>query len=143
MIDGYWIGTKDGDPRALALYQRHYSCKNQAPKNRQFMPPGQKKVLITLNCDAVFGWLKNTVERYDKQEGVCCTLFRNEGRIRSSDLILEAELIAWVKWPGERFFTYVDPGKIASRNPGYCFLKAGWRKCGTSKKGLILMEKLP
>ena len=106
------------------------------------MPPGEKMVLLTLRCDALFGWLKNRVERYDKQEGVVCTVFRNESDMLSSALIREADDIAWQKWPGERHFTYVDAGKVASRNPGYCFLKAGWRKCGMSKGGLVILERL-
>jgi hypothetical protein len=31
-------------------------------------------------------------------------------------------------------FTYVDPGKIRSSNPGYCYLMAGWHPHGYSKK---------
>lgn len=138
-----WLPCLDGDPRARALYQRHYSCMNFTPTNGQFMPPGEKMVLLTLECDALFGWLKNRVERYDKQVGVVCTIFRNESRHLSSDLIVEAEAIAWQKWPGERLFTYVDSCAILSPNPGYCFKKAGWRKCGLSKRGLHILEKLP
>lgn len=137
-----WLPALDGDPRARALHQRHYSCTNRSPKNGQFMPPGQKMVLLTVRCDALFGWVKNVVERYDRQEGVCCTVFRNESPLLSSDLIREADEIAWEKWPGERHFTYVDPTRVGSSNPGYCFLKAGWRKCGKSKSGLILLERL-
>jgi hypothetical protein len=33
--------------------------------------------------------------------------------------------------------------KIRSSNPGYCFKRAGWRKVGMSKSGLILLEKQP
>jgi hypothetical protein len=143
MLNGWrWLPALDGDPRALALYQRHYSCTNLAPANGQFMPPEEKMVLLTLECDALFGWLKNRVERYDKQEGVICTVFRNESAHLSSSLIEEACEIAWQKWPGERLFTYVDAGKVQSSNPGYCFIKAGWQKCGKSKGGLILLEKL-
>lgn len=138
-----WLPALDGDPRALALYQRHYSCRNHKPLNRQFMPPGEKMVLLTVGCDALFGWLKNRVERYDKQEGVVCTVFRNESSHRSSDLITEAMEIAWEKWPGERLFTYVDASKVQSVNPGYCFKKAGWHKEGVSKGGLVLLAALP
>lgn len=49
--------------------------------------------------------------------------------------------LAWQKWPGERLYTYVNGGKVRSSNPGYCFLVAGWRKCGVTKdKGLIILE---
>lgn len=47
-------------------------------------------------------------------------------------------------WPRERLYTYVNQHAVASRNPGYCFLRAGWRKCGkTQRRGLIVLEKLP
>ena len=26
-IDGNWVGIKDGDPRAVALFNRHYSAR--------------------------------------------------------------------------------------------------------------------
>lgn len=140
-LAGYlWLPALDGDPRALSLFQRHYSCTNTAPMNRQFMPPGEKMVLLTLECDALFGWLKNRVERYDRQEGVCCTVFRNESQHLSSDLVREADEIAWEKWPDRRHFTYVDAGKVSSANPGYCFKMAGWRQIGFSKGGLVLLE---
>jgi hypothetical protein len=138
----HWLPAQDGDPRALALYQRHYSCMNQRPLNRQFMPPGEKMVLLTQACDALFGWLRNTVERYDKQVGVCCQIFRNESPILSSVLIEEACELAWQKWPSERLFTYVDASKVRSVNPGACFKYAGWRQCGRSKAGLVLLERL-
>jgi hypothetical protein len=31
---------------------------------------------------------------------VNCAVFRNEGPVLSSDLILEAEELAWGRWPG-------------------------------------------
>ena len=76
----------------------------------------------------------------DGQPGVYCPVFRNEGPVRSSDLIRAAMELAWFRWPGERLFTYVDPGLVRSTNPGYCFLMAGWRKCGRSGRGLVLLE---
>lgn len=135
-----WLPILDGDPRGRALFQRHYSCTNLDPANGQWMPPGEKMALLTGECDALFGWLKNVVERYDKQEGICCTVFRNESKHLSSDLIREADAIAWEKWPDPRHFTYVDASKVESSNPGYCFKKAGWRQVGKSKGGLILLE---
>jgi hypothetical protein len=70
-----------------------------------------------------------------------CSIFRNESEYRSSDLILEAEQWAREKWGAVRFYTYVDSTAIKSKNAGYCFKMAGWRKCGTSKRGLLILEK--
>ncbi len=102
--------------------------------------PGEKLILITPDNDAVFGWRK-IVFRLDKQDGIECFIFRNEGPILSSYLILLAETFAREKWPGERLFTYVNGGKIRSTNPGHCFLMAGWQRCGKSKGGLTILDK--
>lgn len=139
-----WLPVLDGDDRARALYLRHYSAKKNRPwwkRSRQFIAPGEKMLLLLRDCRAVFGWVRNVVERYDKQDGVCCVVFRNESPELSSSLIEEACELAWNKWPGERLFTYVDPKEVRSTNPGYCFIKAGFRKAGRSKKGLILLER--
>lgn len=133
----YWIAVKDGDPRAVALFRQHYSCRN--PKvdycRYGFSGKGESLVLLTLACDALFCWRKVV------GEGVQCSVFRNTGPILSSDLIKEADDLAWTRWPGERLYTYVNPREIRSSNPGACFKKAGWRSCGITKvKRLIILE---
>lgn len=100
-------------------------------------------VLLTEDCQALFVWRSERF-RLDGQTGVGCSVFRNEGPALSSDLIREADELAWQRWPGERHFTYVDAGKIRpKRDPGRCFLRAGWQRAGTSQTGLILLERLP
>jgi hypothetical protein len=130
--------------------QRHYSYhpyqdgRRQDPTNkarRLFVGPGGKMVLLTAACDALFVWRK-FIDR-SGQRGVNCAVFHNEGPILSSELILEAEQLAWARWPGERLYTYINPHKIRSVNPGYCFKKAGWQRCGESKSGLLILEKFP
>ena len=146
MIDGHWLASHRADPRAVSLYARHYSAYRYRDGRRRtrFVGPGESMILLTVNCDALFVWLHNTVERFDKQEGVNCTVFRNESSIRSSDLIREAVSLAWRRWPGKRLFTYVGDAKIRSSNPGYCFQMAGWRKCGRNADGrLTILEILP
>lgn len=59
----------------------------------------------------------------------------------SSEIILEAEKIVLEAWGPARLYTYVDASQVRSSNPGYCYLKAGWRKCGQSKSGKLLLEK--
>lgn len=39
--------------------------------------------------------------------------------------------------------TKVDPKAVRDTNPGYCFVAAGWRRCGTTKGGLLLLERPP
>lgn len=147
-VEGHWIGAHDGDRRALGLFKEHYSYRRRASGqsrgNSTFVGQGEKIVLMTVDCRALFVWQFSTVERIGGQEGVRCSVFRNLTPILSSELILEAEQLAWQHWPGERLFTYVNPGKIRSVNPGCCFKKAGWKRCGTNTDGhLIILEKLP
>ena len=142
--DQPWTMVRDGDPVALAIFKRHYSYRKykDGRKPKLFVGPGEKLVLLTKCHGALFVWRKFVSD--DGQEGVNCAVFRNETQIRSSDLIREAEKIAWRRWPGARFYTYVHPRKIKSVNPGYCFKAAGWRVCGKTKmRGLIILEKFP
>lgn len=90
------------------------------------------------------------IEKYGWQTGVGCAFFRNEGPIRSSDLIREACEIAWSRWPGERLFTFVEDAKVATADQrgrakaGWCYRKAGWKVAGRNKDGrLTILEILP
>lgn len=127
-----WELTKDGDPLALDLFRRHYSFKESKRVNKQFVGPGEKMVLISHDGKAIFVWRKYISD--DGQTGVNCAIFRNESRVLSSDLILEAEQVAWRRWPGQRLFTYVNSAAVKSVNPGYCFKKAGWASGRIDKK---------
>lgn len=141
---GYWYEIKDGDARGRAMLNRHYSANHYADGRvvRLFVGPGEKMVLMTADSRALFVWRKFI----DKsgQSGINCAVFRNEGDQLSSALILEAEQMAWTRWPGERLYTYVNARRIKSPNPGYCFKKAGWNVCGKTKsRGLVILEKTP
>lgn len=142
--DDAWIEVRDANDAARFLYHRHYSRKRYTDgrKPLKFTGPGEHILLVTPDVKAVFLWRKEKF-RKDDQAGVNCAIFRNEGQRLSSDLIHCADEIAWKRWPGERLFTFVNPRKIRSSNPGFCFLKAGWRKCGFSKGGFQILEVLP
>ncbi|HUX31050.1 MAG TPA: hypothetical protein VMV78_10560 [Thiobacillus sp.] len=124
----HWYLTKDGDLNALALFHRHYS-------HRKY---GEKLVLVTAKYDALFVWRKFIDA--SGQQGVNCSVFRNESAMRSSELIRDAMEFAFIRWPDERLYTYVNPNRIRSTNPGCCFRKAGWQICGKTKGGLIVLD---
>lgn len=144
-----WRIVKDGYQPAAAMYMRHYSCYQYADNRRaqhgyrnRFMiaGPGEKMVLMTPSNDALFVWRK--FEDASGQRGVNCSVFRNESEHLSSWMIQQACELAWQRWPGERLYTYVNATAIKSSNPGYCFLVAGWRKCGVTKVNkLLIFEK--
>jgi len=148
------FGVSRRDPRVVGLYDRHYSSAKNNKTIRHWLgygitAPGETITLMSADSTVLFVWLK---QRYidNDQTGVNCAVFRNEGSILSSLIILEAERFAWERWPAERLYTYVDPNEIASHNPGYCFKKAGWglvrdehRKPRLTTKGLLILEKYP
>ena len=106
-----------------------------------FVGPGEKMVLITQDARALFVWRKFISD--DGQDGINCAVFRNEGGGKSSELIRAADAAAFARWPNERHYTYVNDGKVKSQNPGYCFLMAGWRRCGRNKSGKLTILELP
>lgn len=99
-------------------------------------------VLLTPCAKALFVWRKFIDA--SGQTGVNCAIFRNEGAGLSSFLIMEADRLADIRWPMERHYTYVSKSKVQSSNPGFCFTKSGWQKCGITKtRKLLIFERLP
>lgn len=154
LFNDAWMPIKRNDPRGMELYKRHYSyglgerlnSTGIPKKERQsFVCPGSSLVMLKAEGeDALFAWIKRSRDM-DGQglDSVCCAIFRNESSAQSSGLILEAERMALLKWPSApRFFTYVAANKIKSTNPGYCFKQAGWRTCGLTRRGLVILEKV-
>lgn len=145
----WWI-TKDGDLDCIELYERHYSCYHYADgrERTQFIGPGEWIALRTESADAMFVWRRFIDDCIDertgaRQQGVNCSVFRNESRHQSSELVRQADAIADFCWPDCRHYTYVRAEAVASTNPGYCFLKAGWTRCkGRTKSGLRVLEKV-
>jgi hypothetical protein len=147
LVPRWWL-TRDGDKDCLAMYERHYSAYRYRDGRRrtQFVGPGEKVVLRTADASAFFVWRRFVDDCIDqrtgaKQDGINCAAFRNESRWRSSDLIRQADAVADCLWPDSRHYTYVDAARVRSRNPGFCFLAAGWRRCGRTKGGLIVLER--
>lgn len=145
-----WRLSDRFDPAALELADRHYN--RQKPGTNQFVPPGRCLVLLAGGGDAAALWVSSwqfsefVMHRWPR----CwtCTIFRNEGAGLSSELILEA--IAATRWhwgepPADGFITFVDPGKVRKkRDPGRCFLRAGFELVGRSKRrGFITLQLKP
>ena len=141
MNEPLWYLTKDGDVSCIDLYERHYSCYHckDGRKRTQFVGPGESIVLRTERADAVFVWRKFIDD--SGQQGVNCAVFRNESPHLSSELVRQADAIADHVWPGERHYTFVRAEAVRSANPGYCFIRAGWRRCGKTGSGLLILER--
>lgn len=142
----YWVVVPKFDRGACLLADRHYSRRKVG--SPQFMPPGQTLVLRGRDDAAVFGWWRphpsSGLKAMNGLDGWTCTIFRNEGPRLSSELILEAEneLALRHECGPSGFITYVWVAKVQSRNPGYCYLKAGYTKTGLSAdRRKILLQK--
>jgi hypothetical protein len=136
----HWQRITKFDSLAAALADRHYSRRTVG--SPQFMPPGETVILRTPAADAVFGWWRphpaSGLAAMNGLDGWTCTIFRNEGPVKSSILILEAEshlLDTGASVGPDGFITYVWDKRIKSANPGYCFKCAGWRVTGRSADG--------
>ena len=114
-----WVTLYHGD--ALEVLPREHA---DGRARALFVGPGEKLVLLGHDDRALFVWRRFI--SMDRQEGVCCSVFRNEGPALSSTLVREADAIADKHWPHiARHYTYVAPGRIRSTNPGACFRIAG------------------
>jgi hypothetical protein len=140
-----WHLSHRADPAALPLADRHYS--RQKPGTPQFVSPGRCIVLLA-ECRSAL-WVSSwpLYVKHDWPGAWVCTLFRNEGAGLSSELIGEAVAATRALWgepPSLGIVTFVDPEKVRrKRDPGRCFLKAGWCRAGQTKGGLHALQQLP
>lgn len=139
-----WRLSHRADPAAVAIADRHYN--RQKPGTPQFVPPGSCLVLLSDDAAWTTSW---PIAEYTKHAWAGAwvnSLFRNEGPHLSSELIREA--VAATRWhygdpPDLGMITFVDASKVRSRNPGYCYLMAGFRKVGYTKGGLVALQLPP
>jgi len=134
----YWREVSKCDAEARQIARPHYS--RAKPDSAELGPPGQKILLVGRDGKALWGshrpapWVKE-VKRMDGFEGHSCFIFRNDGGPLSSILIREAIAITVKKWGVAPFISYVAVNKVRrKRDPGRCFIKAGFHKAGIRKK---------
>ena len=135
----HWTLTWRADPEVAAMADRHYSRKT--PGAAQFTPPGRVLVLKTPTACWATSWPRFGPE-VEWKGGLICTLFRNEGDVLSSELIREALAATRWTWPDSLehgMWTFIDPRRVRSRNPGYCFKAAGFERFGLTKSGHVVL----
>jgi len=147
MPDTDWILSNRADPLARVIADRHYN--RQKVGAAQFVPPGRCLVLRTDPPDAfwITAWPFAEYVKHAWAGAWVCSAFRNEGSRLSSDLIRQAVAITRWKYPETPtlgMVTFVDSSKVRQkRDPGYCYLMAGFEKVGHTKGGLIALQLLP
>ena len=145
--DMVWCLSHRADPPAVALADRHYS--RQKPGTPQFVPPGRCLVLLS-KCGRglwVTTWPFAEYVKHRWAGAWVCSLFRNEGAGLSSELIVQA--VACTRWyrpeiPPLGMVTFIDASKVRhKRDPGRCYLRAGFQPAGATKGGLVAVQMLP
>lgn len=136
----YWLLAESGayDRIGRSIADGHYSRRK--PGSKQFMPPGQRFVLLTKNTESVWGWWRphpdSGIVAMNGLDGWTCSIFRRpEGAPGASakELILDAEMaIAALGFNcgPHGLLTYVWDRKVRGENKGCCFKKAGWHRAG-------------
>lgn len=147
-----WRRSHRFDLPARLLADRHYS--RQKPGSPQFMPAGSCRVLVADNSKAVFGlsFPKAEFVKHAWAGAWIVSIFRNEdaGPL-ASDMIRDAMAVMQTEYdvPALGCVTFVNPKMVpgvlcrGERVKGFCFMKAGFRAVGETKKGLIAWQLLP
>jgi hypothetical protein len=108
-FDNSLIRTTHFDGEMSMLADRHYSRRTVGA--RQFIYSGRKLVLRNAEGTVLFGWVwPEDDKRMDGQTGYNCAIFRNESSRKASEIILEAERLAFEKWGPNRLYTLHRPG---------------------------------
>ncbi len=140
---GRWHRTGRRDVVARMLADGHYS--RQTPGAVDFMGNGRVLVLRTLDGLAVWGAIENMDPAGGRHWRV--SIFRNTGPVLSSDLVREGTERTVAYWlaryralPSVPLRTEINPAKVRrKRDPGRCFLRAGWTRIGFVR-GLVVLE---
>lgn len=146
-IGSPWRPSWRADPAARALADRHYNRQRHGAP--QFVPPGSCLVMLAADRSALWvtSWPYARYVKHNWPGAWTCSLFRNEGGHLSSDLIALAVAHTRARWaevPALGIVTFVDARQVRpKRDPGYCFLRAGWRQVGRTAGGLRVLQQLP
>lgn len=140
-----WMLSDRADPLAVTIADRHYN--RQKPGTPQFVPPGRCLVLREDEAVWVTSWPFAEYVKHDWAGAWVNSLFRREGGRLASEMIREAVAITRGEWgdpPDLGMVTFVDPKKVRrKRDPGRCYLRAGFRLVGRTKGGLLAFQMLP
>lgn len=145
-----WSLSWRADPRARVLADRHYN--RQSPDSPQFVPPGADLVLYAPGALWVTSYQIHA--RHAWPGAWVCATFRREAGCAglASEMIREA--VAATRWrfasvPAAGMITFVDPKKVRhKRDPGRCFLRAGFVLAGETAGGhgrspLLVFQMVP
>ena len=142
-----WELSHRADPCSVKIADRHYN--RQKIGTPQFVPPGRCLVLRSVCGRALWtsSWPFPEFVRHAWRGAWVNSLFRNEGAGLSSELIREAVAATRFRWPDVPplgMVTFVDATQVRhKRDPGRCYIRAGFTRVGYTQGGLVALQLLP
>lgn len=140
-----WRLSYRADPVGANIADRHYN--RQHVGSPQFVPPGRCLVLLADQALWITSWPFAEYVKHAWPGAWINSCFRREGcDLLASDMIRWA--IASTRWwadpPELGMVTFVDASKVRrKRDPGRCYLRAGFRRVGETKGGLLAFQMPP
>jgi hypothetical protein len=127
------------------LADRHYN--RQSVGSDQFVPPGRCVVLEADQAVWVTSWPMAEYVKHRWAGAWVNSLFRREGgAVLPSEQIRQAVAATRSIWraPPLGLVTFVDAAAVRhKRDPGRCYLRAGFRRVGETQGGLLAFQMLP
>jgi len=142
-----WHVSHRFDPRALPLADAHYN--RQKPGTPQFVPPGRCLVLLTADAGALWvtSWPFAEFTKHAWAGAWVNSLFRRERGELASVLIRDAVSATRAHFgepPALGMVTFVDASEVKrKRDPGRCYIRAGFVRDGETKGGLLALRMPP
>ncbi len=142
-----WYLSHRADPRALPLADAHYN--RQKVGSPQFVPPGRCLVLLTADAGALWvtSWPFAEYVKHRWAGAWVNSLFRRERGPLASTLILDAVAATRAHFgpaPSVGMVSFVDASEVKrKRDPGRCYLRAGFVRDGETKGGLLAFRMSP
>ena len=142
-----WTVSNRADSPSRRIADNHYN--RQKIGTAQFVPPGRCLVLFSSDGGALWvtSWPFAQYVKHAWAGAWVNSCFRRESGPLASELIRSAVAATrwfWPETPSLGMVTFVDPKKVRSkRDPGYCYLQAGFHRVGTTQGGLIVFQMLP
>ncbi len=140
LVGQYWTQIHDDNPmfkQALVSHKVPYS-KFRLCKTNPYADGSRRINLMYEMGQAIMGWKRKKSDM--GYHGIQCVLFCNKSNIISSRLLVDGQKLARERFEDERYFVYLDPNEENYENIRNSFQKAGWKKVGTSKKNLEILE---
>jgi hypothetical protein len=143
-----WTLSHRAEHRAVRIADRHYN--RQKPGTPQFVPPG--RCLVLVSADGLSVWVTSwPLPQYVKHRWpgawVNSTFRREGGAMRASDMIREAVAATRWKWPDVPalgMVSFIDADQVRhKRDPGRCYIRAGFEYDGKTKGGLVCVRMRP